>query len=226
MKISAEARPHVAGAAVVMAWPLLFNGFYKEQLFDLGELFFWLSDYVQSIVLPALCLIYIYLRVNIKPADYGLALPRDSDEWWRLISATAGTTLILYVAYNVVSRLAWSISAAPPPEFTYHTAMPEGIMRVLVALYFALTAGVTEEIAFRGLPWAVLKTLRWNGWLTSAVYVMLTSTLFAAIHWENGSPEILATFCFGVAAGCIYLRLQTLWPLISAHVLLDIIVFW
>jgi membrane protease YdiL (CAAX protease family) len=154
-----RARAGIAGAALVMALPLLMNGFYKEWLFSFGELFFWMADCLQVVAIPAACLVYLYLRVNIRPADYGLARPRDSDEWWRLISTTLGTTVVLYFTYNVVSQVAWMVSTAPPPEFTYHITVPEGAMGIPVVFYFALTAGVTEEIAFRGLPWTALRTL-------------------------------------------------------------------
>ena len=92
-------------------------------------------------------------------------------------------------------------------------------------MYFAATAAFVEEIYYRGLTWRLLEGCYSPG-LRKLVYVLGGSCFFAAIHWENGSPELIATYVYGMAACVWYLRLRTLWPLVLAHFTIDLWVYW
>jgi membrane protease YdiL (CAAX protease family) len=92
-------------------------------------------------------------------------------------------------------------------------------------LYLAITAGIVEEIFFRGLPFLYVIE-RFPAKIPTGTYVVTTALLFGAIHWENGGHEVVATFIYGVFAAAFYLKLRDLWPLIGAHALIDVWGFW
>jgi membrane protease YdiL (CAAX protease family) len=51
------------------------------------------------------------------------------------------------------------------------------------------------------------------------------AVLFGMAHWESGAHEILGTACLGLFACALYLKIQTLWPLIGAHFIVDMASF-
>jgi membrane protease YdiL (CAAX protease family) len=109
--------------------------------------------------------------------------------------------------------------------FSYETGIPDGVLRAPVVVYFAVTAGFVEEVAFRGLPLAALGPARHES-AASAAYVLIGSMLFALIHWEGGAAEVAAGFVYALVAAALSLRLATLWPLVIAHVAVDLVEFW
>ena len=151
-----------------------------------------------------------------------------------MVGAGILAAFLLYIAY-FLSNLFGYVSLAtvlsvgiPLPvfvaDFTYQSTLPGGLFHYLVVIYYGLTAGFVEEITFRGLPWAILNARSGSGHVRT--YVLVSSFSFAAIHWENGTPELIAAFGFGVVAALLYLKLKNLWPMIIAHSLIDITIYW
>jgi membrane protease YdiL (CAAX protease family) len=52
-------------------------------------------------------------------------------------------------------------------------------------------------------------------------YVLWTSSLFAAIHWEQGIPGLIAAGTLGIVAAVMYTRILNVWPFIAAHFLVN-----
>ncbi|MEE8261561.1 MAG: CPBP family intramembrane glutamic endopeptidase [Gammaproteobacteria bacterium] len=215
-------------ATLVAACPVillgLVNGTYKEALYSNPALY-WVVDITQWIVLPLVCLALLYSRARVGPSDYGLSLPGRSYPVWEMVGAALLAMLLLGAAYWGLTTFLWRFPGFEAPTFTHHSIIPDGPGKIAVVTYLALTAGVVEEIFFRGLPWFGLRIIT-NQNSRRFIYIIGTSILFGLIHWENGTPEILATFVYGVIAAFLYLKLLNLWPLIGAHVLLDILEFW
>ena len=103
----------------------------------------------------------------------------------------------------------------------------------LNTLGLALTAGFTEELAFRGLP-ASLLMRQWREESKIPAVMALTSVIFGAVHITN--------FLYGADLGCtilqtvsaigvglffcgIYLRSANLWITIAVHSIHDILSF-
>lgn len=102
------------------------------------------------------------------------------------------------------------------------------IVRWLKVFFFALSAGIVEELYFRG--W--LRRLFSQGYLGAGLFVLISSALFALIHWGNGTVDygfnfkhLAVTFCWGLGSALAYLKINNLWFLIVAHALLDVSVF-
>ena len=85
-------------------------------------------------------------------------------------------------------------------------------------VFAVLTAGVVEEVLFRG--YAVTRLARLTGSVTWAV--VLSSAVFAALHlpvW-GGGPS-LAFFVGGLATTTFFVRRRDLLAMIIAHVAID-----
>jgi len=92
--------------------------------------------------------------------------------------------------------------------------------RPLFILFISVTAGFCEEIIFRGYLLTRLSLLFKN----KAVPVILSSLLFAAMHYRYNMPrEYLFTFLIGIIFSIYYQRFGNIKPLIITHVLIDVI---
>jgi hypothetical protein len=80
----------------------------------------------------------------------------------------------------------------------------------------SLTAGVTEEIVFRGFLIGVL-ALVWPLWLAALVSV----TAFLAAHLYQGPRGMLRILPVTLAMTGLYVLSGALWPAIIVHVLVD-----
>lgn len=96
------------------------------------------------------------------------------------------------------------------------------LLALIKALYWSLTAGIVEEIYFRG--W-LRRLMRGSLGMTLA-YVGTSSILFSLIHWGQGEKQLIATGIFGLMCAVAYLGVRNLWPLIAAHVIVDVTFFW
>ena len=136
------------------------------------------------------------------------------------VSAAFVGVYLLGQALGAVVGSAWA-----PQNFRYAQAIPANPWLAFTAItYLAVSAGVVEEIIFRGLPYLLFSS-RLSGASLTASYLLVTSALFASVHWENGSGETFATFFLGLAIAAIYTRVRNLWPFIIGHVFTDVLAF-
>jgi len=200
----------------------LVDGWYKEPLFNWSPLAFWIADVTKFVVVPLISLALLRRYAGITARHYGLERPANLEQadFLKLVAL-----LSVVMAYIYFASSQWAASLFPDrPTFAYSSAIPAAVPRILVTLYFALTAAFVEEIMFRGLPRLWLSgylegnRLRW-------AYLLWSSLTFAATHWENGSAQLVATLLYGLAAGGWFLLLRSLWPLIIAHLAIDAYIF-
>lgn len=222
----ARLRPATRAALLVAAFPtigvLLLNGFWNEPLYRASPMAFWIADVLTHVILPASMLTWLALRYDLWPRDYGFTpwLGRQAD----LLGLTLLATALFWVSYKPVAAFFGHLLLSEGAAVTYVDVMPGSpLARLLVAVYFSVSAAVFEEIMYRGLPHAYC--MRGFAAARPGLYVLLSAALFGMAHWENGLHEILGTGCLGLLACALYLKIQTLWPLIGAHFIVDMASF-
>ena len=103
----------------------------------------------------------------------------------------------------------------------------------LKTLSLALTAGFTEEVAFRGLPVSLLMR-QWHEEKRILTIMILISVIFGGVHITNffAGANLGSTFMQTIGAACmglffcgIYLRCGNLWVPIAVHALHDYLCF-
>lgn len=219
-------RPSVRTAILVAAFPtigvLLLNGFWNEPLYRASTTAFWLADGVSHVVVPALMLIWLAVRHDLKPRDYGLA--RWRGERGELFGLTFLAVGLFWVSYKPVATFFGHLLQSEGVPVTYADVMPtQASARLFVAVYFSLSAAVFEEVMYRGLPH--LYFMRGWGAARPGLYLLCSTVLFGMAHWENGVHEIFGTACLGLFACALYLKIRTLWPLIGAHFVVNMVSF-
>ena len=153
------------------------------------------------------------------PAEFGPAaalLPHVEGEALRAMLASAGLGLALgTVLIVVVSRL------RRRPVATLGdigAILPRNRAELLPATLLSVTAGVTEELAFRLWLPLLLAVLTGNAVLAFAAAALL----FGALHWYQGWAGVLATTVLGGVLTAVYLMTGLLWLVIALHVLIDV----
>lgn len=218
--------PSVRTAILVAAFPtigvLLLNGYWNEPLYRASTAGFWLADGVTHVAVPALMLVWLAVRHDVKPRDYGLAGWRG--KYRELLGLSLLAMGLFWISYKPVATFFGHLLQSEGALVTYVDVIPaQPFARFLVAIYFSLSAAVFEEIMYRGLPHVYFM----RGWCVPrpAAYVLCSTVLFGMAHWENGAHEILGTACLGLFACALYLKIRTLWPLIGAHFVVDMVSF-
>jgi hypothetical protein len=90
----------------------------------------------------------------------------------------------------------------------------------LFALDMTLGLGlvaVSEEIVFRGVALSALKPFTRN----PVVILLVSSLIFALIHWSTGLGNILDSFAYGLLFMAVTLRTGSIVPATVIHYCLD-----
>ena len=199
--------------APLLIWQLI-NGALSCFLWDLGPVA-WLAADVLGFVLLPLAVMGLGWRWGwITPAGLGLR--------WDGVRAADPLLLLIFVA--VVDRLyqgwAWQLGLPSARLVADCNPFPDAPLALL--LYGAITAGVIEELVYRGLFWRLCARFS----RPDLLYLGLGPLLFALVHWEQGLPGLLRSWLFGLLFAALYRWRAQLWPLIAAHILIDVADWW
>ena len=181
---------------------------------------YWIVELISWLILPTCMYLIgnnlglfnnkeIGFHSNIFDKHYNVIL---------LFIITAIVSPFLYLCYINFDRLALTVFPTNwgVVSFDYPNMIPEkGIGKLLVALYFALTAGFVEEFYYRGMLYKIIN----RGRESTVYYILISSIIFSSVHWEGGVRKLLATFLFGIVCASIYRFLKNLWPLAIGHTL-------
>lgn len=215
--MSIAQRPWVILLAILPSIAIgLLNGIYADELAQLNAARYWVLDAVQFVAIPAASAALLYWLGGYRPGDYGFRGPRGRNDAAAL-ALFAFLIFVYWAAYDPVREFAFQLFwfSAADPVFTSVLPMTPGL-RVLALVYVCLSAALIEEPVYRSLPW-----LYFSSTLSAPVvpYVLTTTLLFSAIHWEYGLANLFATASLGVAAALMYTRIRNVWPFIGAHFL-------
>jgi len=202
----------------------LLHHVYSGALYAVAPALFWTADAVRFIAIPALAWLLVLRPAGIGAGEVGLGplRSRHPDEFWGmvvfiplLVVAVTWPVLLVSSRYGIDGGGAFSV----------HQALPRGgLGKALTALYLSATAGLVEEVVWRGLPWLYFSAVVPLPYRRFA-YVLATSIVFAMAHVEQGPGGVFAAFWFGLVAAGLYSKLRTLWPLILGHVAVDWMAF-
>lgn len=168
--------------------------------------------------LMALVVLGVFLLSGRSPAALGLQWPGGPLLPWALL-AVAG----------LAGALLWSLHSAhhAGPERCERIRqalgslahfMPRGIAERRAWSAMSVTAGITEELVFRGYLLWLFALFVPAGWA-----IVLASALFGLQHAYQGLAGILRTTLLGAALCGLYLAGDSLLLPILAHILIDLL---
>jgi membrane protease YdiL (CAAX protease family) len=147
---------------------------------------------------------------KLAPREYGLVRPLS-------LRTLASDTAICYVVFAVIVFLfRYPLSAflqlfanEPPVGMRAFQVVKGNWNTELMAIVLCISS-VLEEIVYRGM----LRRLISN----TTAYFLVSTILFAGIHSNQGMLGITVAAFLGLVACGLYVRIGTLWPLILAHI--------
>lgn len=221
------------------------DGFFLPQLVHHPALYYayFITLYILT---PSALLFYFNRQFQVLPEAYLFAGQRIIYRGWELAAITFWWTFILCIVFPlgeplltfalalVLKPLHWALSLwVGLPEFSLEfdsvfghiSALPDNfLLRIIVTVIISFAAGLFEEIFFRGLLRQVIAAL--FGASAVKTYIIGSAMIFGLAHWEQGSTGLFDATAFGLCAAYLYLKLGDLRPLILAHALIDLYIFW
>jgi membrane protease YdiL (CAAX protease family) len=101
--------------------------------------------------------------------------------------------------------------------------MPENGREMAHFCLIALSAGVGEEIVFRGYLISYLRHFTGQTWPGLAVAITAPAVIFGLAHLYQGRVKSLKITAVAIAFGAIYILTGSLWIPIALHVLIDLL---
>ena len=178
----------------------------RHTLWLRGALLMWAAS---TIVL------WLWISTGVPMSSIGFSLPVG----WRLWTPLAATISLAALQIHTAIRLA----RRPVPsemlraQLQGAAAISPRTASELPAFFGAsVTAGICEELLFRGFLIWVLRPLV-GLWLAAA----LSALLFGAAHAYQGPAGVIRTGLFGLIFTAIVLLTRSLWPAIVLHAIVD-----
>ena len=170
-----------------------------------------------SLWLLAACVIALARHRNLPWSELRLGAPSP----WRI--AVGAGFVIAYAALALTKRRA--VLAKPERLQRLMTAhetakalMPHTRGELKVFSFLAVSAGVCEEIVYRGF--VVWFAAMWIGLFPA---VIVSSILFGLGHLYLGGKHVLRTAIIGMVFAGIVVASASLWPAIVIHTMVDLI---
>lgn len=170
--------------------------------------------YLSSIV--TLCFLGALCAVAGTWGDSPGAIGLGPVAWGVLAGWTALGTLVALV-FMAVFRAA-SVRAGLVDSRLLRELLPRTPRERRLFGWLSLSAGVGEEVAYRGYGLTLLATVI-GPWPAAFV----TSGVFGVMHAYQGVLGVLRTGLLGLWLAAIFLLSGSLWPAVVAHTLLDLI---
>ena len=151
----------------------------------------------------------------------GLALPDGPDAFVTWLLAVGITALAVFGYYRRRALFA-GLDELPPPLHRVATILPATAAERQLAIGVAVTAGVCEEVVFRGLLIAagvgILGLSLWGS-------LLLSAALFGLGHLYQGRLRAAGAAVAGLLLGMLYVVSGDLLLSITAHVAVDLVAF-
>ena len=193
------------------------------------------SNYYVTIMtglwLPTFSILLLVYFTDLHLRDIGLALPSIHTE-------TLGPGLtyailligLIYIAMMIYYLVGYKVSHKVRARFIeakekgldaapYSDLLPVTKREKKIWSYVSLTAGVTEEIIYRGFLLFAFSYLfpHLSIWLV----IILSSLLFGLAHTYQGAAGVIKTTIVGIIFSCLYIGMGSIIPLIILHFLID-----
>jgi membrane protease YdiL (CAAX protease family) len=218
---TASQQQRLLGLTLLGITPFMINGLVNSVIAD-NALLYWGFEALTWIIIPATIACYAIRIPGIGFVDFGFhGSIRGRRNIGLLLLACA---LFAPLCYGVYKTSYDFFSSIFPSQgfFQYDSIVPEsGILYFVVVIYFALSAGLVEELLFRGMLLKALTGLRH----ALPLFLLLSPVLFSLVHWEDGVANLVSTYIVGLFMALAYLGLRNLWPLVVGHIFTDLVWF-
>lgn len=176
------------------------------------------------------CLAVLWLATFAAMAIMPLASLWNAPSGMRTLTgeASPGFILVLIAALTVgllaPLALAWFHTGTREQIFEQlkeiDYLLPQSRSEIALFAGVSVTAGICEEVLFRGFLFAYLHSSPWN--LDPSTTVVVSSAMFGIAHFGQGIKGIALTGMIGALLGVLYVVTGSLLAPIIVHILIDL----
>lgn len=186
---------------------------------------------IVSLWTPTIFILLVVFFTKLTFQQIGFALPTiNTEPFGPFITYIALAVGLLYflsivyivIGYHVSAKFKEKLSQTLKKEqqnFEFSAILPTTKKEAKLWNYVSLTAGITEEIIYRGFLIFAFAYLFPN--LSIWIIVLLASLLFGLAHTYQGAKGVIRTTIIGVFFSILYISLDSILPLIVFHFLID-----
>jgi membrane protease YdiL (CAAX protease family) len=201
---------------------------YKDKILTENEK---VKNYREGILvgwIPVLILIPIFLSFKIKFNEIGFRrISFNYNIWFTLITLIICIGFLVFLLYQMISYLVSEKYREkikeeilkPKNRFMYNLILPHTFKEKRYFLGICLTAGIVEEIVFRGFLLYILQGLFPN--FSIAIIIIIAFILFGAGHLYQGIGGVFKTALVGGIICCLYLVTNSLVLSMIIHFIMD-----
>ena len=204
--------------------PYELNGWYNP-LIEGSPAVFWGADAFIFVAMPIAAYIYGTRRGLFTRRELGFHFDiRDRARAALFFAGLVILPIVLYYGTERSARLAAYIFKEACEKKTFGYEQLFGQMnagKLAMVTYAAVTAGLVEEFYYRGM----FKLLFNPGRANTVFYVLSSAIIFSSVHWEGGPCQLFYTLIYGIMAAAAYALIKNIWPLVIAHMILDVVWF-
>lgn len=193
------------------------------------------SKYYLKIIIglwiPTLAILLLVFFTELKLKDIGIAIPSiDTGSLGSVITYSIIIIAFLYlliimyycVGYHFSSKIRTKFIQTKESQLNtvgFSDIMPVTSKEKHIWNYVSLTAGITEEIIYRGFLIFSLSYLfpDFSIWLV----LIFSSLLFGLAHTYQGFAGVIRTTIVGILFAGLYIGLGSILPIIILHFLID-----
>jgi len=218
------------------------SSWIRKITFGLGwgeQLVSYIAGFILGVLIPCL-IIKTRFKSNIR--DFGLGWPSRNHRhkaWVAFITLLVFTSLFVVVSsLDKGMQMEYPLFQKHGPDGTVEYTIIHGWEFIIYELVYILFF-ITIEFAFRGYLLFGLHAIQIKSRQSSetqkpllrfGLYAVLIQMLaYTTWHYGKPVPEIIGTVFWGVGVAAIALRIRSLWPIIIAHwlynILLDLILW-
>lgn len=201
---------------LLLVLPLYINDLFIY-IFKETPLIVWALDPLWFVVYPVCLIPFLYRRGEISLEDMGLASGlRVRDILFGLVLAS-----VLFLLFQLFLT-PFFMEQFPQRFHQGYSFPPNEPYRSILIWYSAITAGVHEEIVYRGIVTSkLLQRFRSKAWV-----LILSCAVFAGIHWGEGLGKLIWTFLWAIPLTLWFLKSRNIWGPVSCHVAYGFVVYY
>lgn len=184
-----------------------------------------------SLLIPTISILLLVFMTELKLSDIGIAIPNiDTAPLGPVMTYFIIGICLLYLliilyyclGYHFNNKIRTKLIQAKEKQLnavSFSDMMPVTSKEKHIWNYVSFTAGVTEEIIYRGFLIFSLPYLfpAFTIWLV----IIISSLLFGLAHTYQGVIGVIRTAIIGILFSGLYLGLGSILPLIVLHFLID-----
>lgn len=190
--------------------------YYSRGLVPSGRQRNQISSYVAAIIMEWLVFGFIWFGLRLRKQSMRILL---GEHWGgaRQIPVDIGIGVLFLIASNLVLSLIGHLLKASPNS-AVRSILPHTAAQIAVYFLLTVTAGVCEEIIFRGYLQRQFSFFFKN----AVVGIILQGVIFGASHGYQGPKYMLIIVVYGVLFGALAQQRRSLLPGMIAHFLQDL----